>query len=154
MSKNRDGKPTAFQVAAIKKAGLTLKGIKTYRDAENALKRVKRAEKKSKLRGEVEGSGEAKSKLRGEVEGEKVKESKGVDFMKKAAKVKVTVDPKRKPGSRCHAAQRGAAGTVEKKPVKQVAGVGVFRVRLDKADVIEALMVGFAKSILAVFERK
>ena len=47
MSKNRDGKPTEFQTAKIKALGGSLKGIKTYRDAENYIKRLNSAAKKA-----------------------------------------------------------------------------------------------------------
>lgn len=134
MSKNRDGKPTAFQVAALEKAGIAQNSLKnmTYRDAENALKRLKRAAWK------------------------KAKAAKGIDFIKKAAKVKVAVDPKRKSkvGKQQAYDNKKPVKNVEKKPVKRVAGVGVFRVRIDKADVIEALLIELAKTILAMLEGK
>ena len=43
--KNRDGKPTAFQLKTIEGFGGSTKGIKTYRDAENAIKRLRTAGK-------------------------------------------------------------------------------------------------------------
>lgn len=115
MKKNRNGKPTAFQVAAIKKAGLPLKGIKTYRDAENALRRAQRAEK-----------------------------AKGP---KKPVSAPAKPAPEKK-------AEKVKPQTAAKKPTKKVAGVGVFRVKIAKADILEALLVGLAKSILAVLAAK
>ena len=48
--KNRDGKPTAFQLKTIEGFGGSTKGIKTYRDAENAIKRLRTAGKANKTK--------------------------------------------------------------------------------------------------------
>lgn len=102
-SKNRNGKPTEFQLAALKKAGVATNGIKTYRDAENALKRLSRKAK---------GKGAAKNTA-------------------KDAKAEEKATKKAKP--------------------PRIAGIGVFNVSISKATIIEALLLGFAKSIIDVF---
>lgn len=131
MSKNGDGKPTAFQIEALKKAGIaknSLKGIKTYRDAENALKRIKRAKDLM-----------AKS--------EPVNLKKGDEF-KANGKKYVCEKGGKKPI--CKPVAKKPVAKKAEKPMKRIAGLGVFKVRITKADVIEALMMGLAKSVIAV----
>jgi len=45
-TKNRNGKPTKFQLDALKALKADMKGIKTYRDDENAIRRLRNAKAK------------------------------------------------------------------------------------------------------------
>lgn len=141
MAKNRDGKPTAFQIDTLKKAGIaknSLNGIKTYRDAENAIKRIKRAKDLM-----------AKS--------EPVNLKKGDEFKangKKYVCEKGGKKPICKPVAKKQVKRIAEHGVAENKcegatsKNKKISGIGIFRVRLSKSDIIEALLLGFAHSII------
>lgn len=111
--KKRNGKPTAFQIETLKKSGIpnVMNGIKTYRDAENAIRRIKRQKKR----------------------------------------VKADVKPS-KPDSKKETANKKP--TAKNPQVRSVGGIGVFRVKLDKSDVLAALMLGFAKAIVEILDEK
>lgn len=207
--KKRDGKPTDHQMSVIMASGkmtpAQVKTIRTYRDAENAIKRIKRASggqpkgktvaKKAVIKApKAQKKAQTKQKAVKPVteelplkKGDVFKTPDGrtyqysgngmakpqkptaspmaikKNFVKAGKSVKPVL-PKavlpakaKKDACKCKCGDNGKkckckAANAKRSPMPKVDGVGVFRIPLNKADVLHAFLLDVAKTAIAILD--